>query len=125
MAKQVEAFEKKNAQLAIISNGEPHHIKPFRKSSKYHGKLYTDPSLKTYEILNFKRSVGSLFGIKSFTEGVRSVGTGHLMKGIRGDSLQQGGAVIVGPGETIHYSYINKEAGDHPPIKEMLDACDN
>ncbi len=124
MAKQAEAFEKKNAQLAVIGNGEPHHIKPFRKGAKYDGKLYTDPSLKTYEALNFKRGLGSLFGIKSLKEGVRSVGTGHLLKGIKGDSLQQGGAVVAGPGDTVHYLYSNKEAGDHPPIQEMLDACD-
>ena len=108
----------------IIGNGEPHQIAPFKKAVKYSGELYTDPSLELYKTLDFKRDVGSLFGIKSFTEGIRSMGTGHFMKGIQGDTLQQGGAIIISPGDVIHYFYSNKEVGDHPPVKEMLAACD-
>ncbi len=82
----------------------------------------TDPTLKTYNVLNFKRGVGSLIGLRSFKEGIRSLGTGYMLKGIQGDSLQQGGAVVIGPGGILHYLYGSKEAGDNPPIQDMLDA---
>jgi len=45
-----------------------------------------------------------------------------MLKGIQGDSLQQGGAVVIGPGGILHYFYGSKEAGDNPPIQDMLDA---
>jgi len=120
LAKQVGDFEERDAQLIVIGNGAPHFIKAFREDTEYQGKLYTDPSLETYKILNLKRSMGSLFGLKSFTEGVRAAASGHLKAEIQGDTLQQGGAIIVGPGDVLHYTYRNKEAGDHAPIQEML-----
>jgi len=50
------------------------------------------------------------------------VGTGYLLKGIQGDSLQQGGAVVIAPGDILHYFYGSKEAGDNPPVQELLEA---
>ncbi len=120
MAKQSEGFEKQNAHLVVIGNGAPHFMTAFREDTGYKGKLYTDPSLETYKILDLKRSVGSLFGFKSLKEGIRAASSGYLQTEIQGDALQQGGAIIIGPGDVLHYAYRNKEAGDHAPIKEML-----
>ncbi|QTA84777.1 Peroxiredoxin-like domain-containing protein [Desulfonema magnum] len=120
MAKQAEAFEERNARLVVIGNGAPHFMTAFREDTGYKGNLYTDPSLETYKILDLKRGVGSLFGLKSLKEGIRAASSGYLQTEIQGDALQQGGAIIIGPGDILHYSYQNKEVGDHPPIKEML-----
>jgi hypothetical protein len=121
LAKQAGEFEKRNAQLIVIGNGAPNFISAFREETGYQGLLYTDPSLETYKLLNLKRGVGSLFGFKSLKAGIRAVSSGYLQTEIQGDALQQGGAVIAGPGDVLHYVYRNKEAGDHPPIKEMLE----
>ena len=123
LAKYVEAFEERDARLVIIGNGAPRFIEAFREDTGYEGKLCTDPSLETYKILDLKRSVGSLFGFKSVKEGIRAAASGYLQTSIQGDATQQGGAVIAGPGDILHYFYRNSEAGDHPPIKEMLEAC--
>lgn len=124
LAKHVKVFEERNAELIVIGNGAPLFIKAFREDTGYTGKLFTDPSLKTYEVLNLKRSIGSLFGFKSLKEGIRAAASGYLQTSIQGDTLQQGGAVIVGPGDILHYSYRNTEAGDHPPVSEMLKICE-
>lgn len=108
----------------MIGNGAPNFISAFREDTGYQGSLYTDPSLETYKILNLKRGVGSLFGFKSLKEGIRAAGSGYLQTEIQGDALQQGGAIIAGPGDVLHYVYQNKEAGDHAPISEMLNVCD-
>lgn len=108
----------------MIGNGAPLFIEAFRKDTAYTGKLFTDPSLKTYEVLNLKRSLGSLFGFKSLKQGIRAAASGYVQTSIQGDTLQQGGAVIVGPGDVLHYSYRNSEAGDNPPIPEMLKICE-
>lgn len=120
MTKYVKDFEDRQLQLVVIGNGAPNFIKAFREDTGYQGKLYTDPSLNTYKALNLKRSVGSLFGLKSVKEGFRAAASGYLQTEIQGDALQQGGAIIVGPGDVLHYVYRNSEAGDHAPIKEML-----
>ena len=120
----MEDFEKRNAQLAIIGNGKPEHIGPFRKITGYRGILLTDPELKTYKALNFKKSMGSLIGIKSATALMKSVGSGYTSSSVQGNAFQQGGALVVGPGDTVHYVYRSKEAGDEPPVEKMLKACE-
>ncbi len=120
MTKYAKDFEDRQMQLVVIGNGAPNFIKAFREDTGYQGKLFTDPSLNTYKTLNLKRSVGSLFGLKSVKEGLRAAVSGYLQTEIQGDALQQGGAIIVGPGDVLHYVYRNSEAGDHAPIQEML-----
>ena len=97
---------------------------PFRKATGYTGLLLTDPELNSYKALDFRKGVGSLMGLKSVTAVMRSVGSGHLGGMVQGDALQQGGALVVGPGEIVRYVYRSKEAGDKPPVKELLDACE-
>jgi hypothetical protein len=120
LTKYAKDFEDRQMQLVVIGNGAPNFIKAFREDTGYQGKLFTDPSLNTYKTLNLKRSVGSLFGLKSVKEGLRAAVSGYLQTEIQGDALQQGGAIIVGPGDVLHYVYRNSEAGDHAPIQEML-----
>ncbi|MBF0226326.1 MAG: AhpC/TSA family protein [Desulfobacterales bacterium] len=124
MTKYVKEFEQRNTQMVVIGNGAPNFIKAFKEDTGYTGKLYTDPSLETYKALNLKRSVGSLFGFKSLKEGIKAVGSGYLQKSVQGDALQQGGAVIISPGGVLNYVYRNNEAGDHPPIEEILKSCE-
>ena len=124
LAKQDDAFTQRNARLVVIGNGDPDVLKPFRKATGYSGLLYTDPTLGVYRTLSLKKSVGSLFGMQSFKQGFRSLKEGFVPGGIQGNAFQQGGALIVGPDDTIHYFHRNREAGDHPPIEDMLAACE-
>lgn len=123
LAAYVGAFEERHTQLVVIGNGAPHFVKAFREDTGFGGKLFTDPSLETYKVLNLKRSVGSLFGFKSMKEGIRAAASGYLQTSIQGDAMQQGGAIIAGPGDALRYFHRNAEAGDHPPIEDMLEAC--
>jgi len=117
-------FERRNAQLVVIGNGPEKFIPPFKEVTRYKGPLFTDPSLKTHDILGFKKGVTSLMGFSPLKAGIRALGTGYLQKGIQGPPLQQGGVLVVGPGNTVHYFYRSQKAGDHPPIKKILQACE-
>lgn len=108
----------------VIGNGPEEFIKPFKEATRYKGPLFTDPSLTTHNILGFKKGVTSLIGFNPLKAGIRALGTGYLQKGIQGPPLQQGGVLVVGPGNIIHYLYRSQKAGDHPPIKEVLQACE-
>jgi hypothetical protein len=121
---KTKAFKRKNVELVVIGNGPEKFIEDFRKATRYKGALYTDPSLETYKILGFESSVTSLIGLNPLKAGIRALGTGYLQKGIQGSPLQQGGVLVVGPGNVVHYAYRSRKAGDHPSVEEILQACE-
>lgn len=122
--KSMKAFERKNSQLVVIGNGPVKFMAPFREATQYKGPLYTDPSLKTHKILGFKKGITSIIGFSPLKAGIRALGSGHLQKGIQGPPLQQGGVLVVGPGNQAHYLYRSEKAGDHPTVAEILEACE-
>ena len=93
--KNMKAFKKKNAQLVVIGNGPEHFITPFREATGYKGPLFTDPSLETYKILDFKKGLTSVIGLDPLKAGIRALSTGFWQKGIQGPPLQQGGVLVV------------------------------
>jgi hypothetical protein len=121
--KHMKAFKKKNAQLVVIGNGPEHFITPFRQVTGYKGPLFTDPSLVTHNILDFRKDLTSVIGLNPLKAGIRALSSGYLQKGIQGSPLQQGGVLVVGPGHIVHYIYRSQKAGDHPPTEELLQAC--
>ncbi|MBF0350209.1 MAG: hypothetical protein HQM11_04220 [SAR324 cluster bacterium] len=116
-------FEQKQAKLVVIGNGPHFFIQGFREDVGYDGIIYTDPSLKSYQVLNFKRDLKSFLGLKSVKESLRALTTGHMQQKTQGDALQQGGVLVISPQGTIPYLHVNQEAGDHAPIEQILKAC--
>ena len=106
--------------MVLIGNGQACYIKPFKKDTGYDGQVFTDPSLKTYTLLNFKKGLTSLFGLKSMTAGLRAATTGYAKVRIQGSTNQQGGVVIIGPEDIVYYLYRNKEMGDFFSIDDIL-----
>ncbi len=71
-----------------------------------------------------RKGVTSLTGFNPLEAGICALGTGYLQKGIQGPPLQQEGVLVVGPGNIVHYLYPSQKAVAHPPIKEVLQACE-
>ena len=107
-------------KIVLIGNGQPEYIIPFKEDTGYDGQVLTDPSLETYRLLDFKKGLTSLFGLKSITEGLRAATTGFAKVQIQGSTNQQGGAIVIGPGNIIYYLYRNKEMGDFFSMDDML-----
>jgi len=120
----LKAFKRANAQLVIIGNGSHTFIGSFVEATGYKGFIFTDPTLKIHKILGFKKGITSMVGLDPLKAGIRALGTGHRQKGIQGPPTQQGGVLIVGPGDVAHYLYRSQKAGDHPTVAEILQACE-
>ncbi len=61
-------------------------------------------------------------GLKVLTRGFSALLAGNMPGAIQGNALQLGGAVIVKPDATVAYYFASAEAGDHPPVADLLGA---
>ena len=120
----ISTFNKINVRIVVIGNGLPNFIEGFKEETGYQGEIFTDPSLQTYQLLNFKKSVSSLLGLKTFKSAFNAMKSGYGQKGIQGNAFQQGGVIVIHPVDTPVYFYISKEAGDHAPLDDIVKACE-
>ncbi|NXN45663.1 AAED1 protein, partial [Rhinoptilus africanus] len=137
LAKVPKAFlQEANVRLIVIGQSSYHHIKPFCSLTGYTHEMYVDPQREIYKTLGMKRGESNnISGILRFCL-VRSphVKSNTLLGSIRsvwramtgpafdfqGDPAQQGGALILGPGNEVHFLHLDKNRLDHVPINTVL-----
>uniref|UniRef100_A0A8C3JN04 Peroxiredoxin like 2C n=1 Tax=Calidris pygmaea TaxID=425635 RepID=A0A8C3JN04_9CHAR len=130
LAKVPKAFlQEANVRLIVIGQSSYHHIKPFCSLTGYTHEMYVDPQREIYKILGMKRGEGNNVSVQSphvksntLLGSIRSVWramTGPAFD-FQGDPAQQGGALILGPGNEVHFSHLDKNRLDHVPINTVL-----
>ncbi|GAB5579772.1 peroxiredoxin-like 2C isoform X3 [Prionailurus iriomotensis] len=93
--------EEANVTLIVIGQSSYHHIEPFCKLTGYSHEIYVDPEREIYKKLGMKR------GEEIAPSGKR-------------DPAQQGGTLILGPGNNIHFIHRDRNRLDHKPINSVL-----
>ncbi|XP_044513488.1 peroxiredoxin-like 2C isoform X3 [Gracilinanus agilis] len=88
-----------NVTLIVIGQSSFQHIEPFCKLTGYSHEIYVDTERKIYRKLGMNKG-----------EGIAS----------SGDPAQQGGTLILGPGNNIHFIHLDKNRLDHKPINSIL-----
>ncbi|XP_074022546.1 peroxiredoxin-like 2C [Numenius arquata] len=130
LAKVPKAFlQEANVRLIVIGQSSYHHIKPFCSLTGYTHEMYVDPQREIYKILGMKRGEGNNVSVRSphvksntLLGSIRSVWramTGPAFD-FQGDPAQQGGALILGPGNEVHFLHLDKNRLDHVPINTVL-----
>ncbi|XP_030824597.1 peroxiredoxin-like 2C [Camarhynchus parvulus] len=130
LAKVPKAFlQESNVRLIVIGQSSYHHIKSFCSLTGYTHEMYVDPQREIYKILGMKRGEGNKASVwsphvKSNTllGSIRSIWramTGPAFD-FQGDPAQQGGALILGPGNEVHFLHLDKNRLDHVPINTIL-----
>ncbi|KAL9227993.1 hypothetical protein vseg_003619 [Gypsophila vaccaria] len=118
--------------LVVIGPGSIDQAKAFYEQTKFEGEVYADPDHSSYEALRFVSGVSTTFTPKAglkiiqlYMEGYRQDWELSFQRDtVSRGGWQQGGIIVAGPGKT-NFSYIHKdkEAGDDPPIEDILKAC--
>lgn len=93
-----------------------------RQATGYSGNLLTDPTRESYKVLGFTSGISKVIGLKVLSREYSALRAGYLPGTIQGNVLQLGGAGIVRPDASVAYYFASKEAGDHPPGTDLLDA---
>ncbi|XP_030149588.1 peroxiredoxin-like 2C isoform X3 [Lynx canadensis] len=100
LAKIPKSFlQEANVTLIVIGQSSYHHIEPFCKLTGYSHEIYVDPEREIYKKLGMKRG-----------EEIAP----------SGDPAQQGGTLILGPGNNIHFIHRDRNRLDHKPINSVL-----
>ncbi|XP_063176912.1 peroxiredoxin-like 2C isoform X2 [Chroicocephalus ridibundus] len=104
-------------------------LEPFCSLTGYTHEMYVDPQREIYKTLGMKRGEGNNVSVRSphvksntFLGSIRSVWramTGPAFD-FQGDPAQQGGALILGPGNEVHFLHLDKNRLDHVPINTVL-----
>ncbi len=108
-----------DTNLVLIGNGTPQQLAGFRRFVPPETLVYTDPSLRSFAALGLGRG---LFHWRTILHAIRAWRQGFRQGTTQGDPWQLGGAALVLPDGTLSYSYISREAGDHPRPEDLVAA---
>lgn len=124
-AKQVwslrEQYEKSNAKLYFVGNGNPDFIMDFKNELGLgDAVIYTDPSLKSFYAAGFQRGFFRTFGPKSLINISRLKKQGYSNgEKDSGDFWQLGGVLVIKKDGKIAYHFISEAVGDFPAEEEV------
>lgn len=117
-----DEIEARGARVVVVGNGGAHFARAFIEERNVTVDVFVDPSRRTYDAAGLKRGMGATFSMNVLKNSVRAMKNGHFQGMTKGDPWQQGGVFVLGPGDTEHYAYVSAQAGDHPPVDEVVDA---
>ena len=138
---EVDAIHARGAELVVIGNGTRRFAAAFRDDLQLETPLYLDPTRASYRALGMRRGIAPTIGswrtwinmLSALRRGLRQNrvrviarwwyrSVPVLMPGPQGDAWQLGGVLVVLPDGRVPYRYLSTVAGDHPPVRAVLDA---
>jgi peroxiredoxin len=115
-------LERHGAAVVFVGNGSTRHAGSFRDEFCPECTVLTDPGLTSYRLIDARGGLVNTIGPQAWRAGIRAFRRGARQQTTQGHPFQQGGVVVIGPGDTVAYSYISKAAGDHPRVDDVLAA---
>ena len=122
MTAAIPDIEAQGASLAFIGNGSPRAAAWFKKKFVPSATVLTDPDLASYRVIGARSGVFNTLGPRTWGAGVRALRSGARQSSVRGHPFQQGGVLVMAPGDVVVYSYLSHRAGDHPSVADVLTA---
>jgi|ERR1712150_12372 len=115
-------------RIVIIGCGQSKFVEPFRKLTGCPYEVFVDPACHIHKKFNLIQGVNPAIKAKESKHVKSGVVMGVLKstwrsmyyREFQGDTRQQGGAFILGPGNQIHHQHIEQTPTDHIPINDLL-----
>jgi hypothetical protein len=132
LAEKKEELRKIGVPLILIGNGNSNFAKAFIEDSQFVDEwrdaaspwkveIYVDTKLAAYSAFELRRGLLSVLAPWNFRTMMKAKSKYKISNGeLQGDGTQQGGTFIIGPGDSLYYSYPNNNLGDHAPMDEVL-----
>ena len=124
LRREYARFREAGAEVVCIAQGDPKTGKAFSIFFDLPFPLLVcGADLSVYGAYGLERgTLGQLFGINSWTRGVRATFRGHFIGKLVGDGFQMPGAFVVDRAGTIRFAHRHTEATDHPDTEALLRA---
>jgi peroxiredoxin len=121
---QRAAIEARGAGIVFVGNGTARAAAWFQKKFAADSTVLTDPDLVSYRAIGARSGMLSTLGPKAWGAGLRALRSGARQSTTKGHAYQQGGLVVMAPGNRVIYQHISHAAGDHAPVADVLAALD-
>ena len=95
----------------------------FRTTMKIASPIWVDGKREAYKYFEFTHGVDKVLTMKSALNAVRALSKGHIQHKTQGNPVQNGGVVVVNRQGECVYAFVSAEAGDKPPMAEVLAAA--
>jgi NAD(P)-dependent dehydrogenase (short-subunit alcohol dehydrogenase family) len=117
-------IRERGAELVIVGNGTQEFASAFREDEGVEGPLLVDPELRAYRAAGLRRGRVELLSPRLPLNAIRALRGGARQRDVQGDPWQLGGVFVVRPGGDLVFRHVSREAGDHPPLDDVLAALD-
>ena len=110
------------ADVVAVGTGNMMYAKSFVDDEKVPFAVLVDEDGDAAEAASVKGGAKALTGMLSpsvLKAGKRARKAGHHQHKIGTRSLQLGATFVMGPGDTVLYSHLDKDFGDHAPFAEV------
>jgi NAD(P)-dependent dehydrogenase (short-subunit alcohol dehydrogenase family) len=123
---ELDEIRRRDGRLVIIGNGAAHFAAAFREDLRIPPDvpLLVDPELRAYRAAGLRRGRAELLSPRLPLHALRALRKGFRQSSIEGDPWQLGGVFVLAPGGALAYRYVSAEAGDHPPVADLLEAIE-
>lgn len=110
-------------RLAFVGNGSPRAARWFRDRFAPTSTVLTDPDLVTYRLIGARSGMWNTIGPRTWAAGLRAFRRGARQGAVRGHAFQQGGVLVLAPGNRLVFEHISRAAGDHPDVADVVAAA--
>ena len=115
-------MERRGGRVAVVGIGGADAIRHFRETTSYQGPLFVDPTLAAYRAAGLASGIATILSPRAIASNVSAMMSGTRPGKPSGNSLQQGGTFVLGPGDVERFAWRDRFSGDHPPLAQVLDA---
>lgn len=120
--RKIDLIRNAEAELYVIGNGSPSFVAGFRDETGWDGGVFTDPSLKVFEAAQLERGVLKTFDPRALGKTIKAFARGSRQGRTQGDAFQQGGVLVIAPGNVVRWQHVSKRPGDNASAEAIASA---
>jgi len=113
-------------RIVLVGSGLPEHARAFVDRwalDERHVTVVIDPTLRVFRAAGLVRSAWATFGPRALFSELLAIGAGLRPRPPKGDSLQQGGTLLLDAAGEVVFFHANRFIGDRVNAADLVEAA--